>query len=538
MDLRGYSGLLIDDLPEMRSAVRIQLTDAGLSTCDVARNVKEAMERLLSRRYDLIVCDYNLGQGADGQQFLELVRRKRTLPLTTAFLMITGETGYEQVSTAAEFAPDDYLLKPFTSELLRARLGRILDKKKALTPIYKHMGERIDREAALAACDSLLAGKSRYELDVLRLKGELLLGLGRSEQALALYENVLAQRATPWAHVGRARATAVLGREDDAKEQLQKALGAYPSYLAAYDSLAALLEKTDKAAAQQVVEQALKVAPSTQRQRQIGALALENKDFARAEEAFQRTVEKDRTGFFKSHDDYAGLAKSCAEQGKTQVALAAVKDMATHFQRTPELAARQAALESQVHGKAGNAALAKAALDKALTVMAEAKLDAGAALEVAEACFAGDREEDAKRIIQAVAEDNHEDDGIFARAQAVFATAGLGDEGTVFLEATRKRMIALNNDAVGLARAGQLDQAIAMLNEAADRLPNNAQVSINAALALLMYVQKNGTDADKIVQAQRYLAQARHANPEHPKLAEVEAAYARLTAAGGSAAAA
>lgn len=538
MDLRGYCGLLIDDLPEMRSAVRIQLTDAGLSKCDVARNVKEAMDRLVSNRYDLIVCDYNLGQGADGQQFLELVRRKRTLPLTTAFLMITGETGYEQVSTAAEFAPDDYLLKPFTSELLRARLGRILDKKKALTPIYKHMGERIDRAAALAACESLLASKSRYDLDVLRLQGELLLGLERSEDALALYENVLAQRATPWAHVGRARAMAALGREDDAKEQLQQALGAYPNYLAAYDSLATLLEKTDKAAAQQVVEQALKVAPSTQRQRQIGALALENKDFARAEEAFQRTVEKDRTGFFKSHDDYAGLAKSCAEQGKTQGALAAVKDMSMHFQRTPELAARQAALESQVHTKAGNAALAKAALDKALAVMAEANLDAGAALEVAEACFASDREEDAKRIIQAVAEDNHEDDGVFARAQAVFATAGLGDEGSVFLDATRKRMIALNNDAVGLAKAGQLDQAIAMLQEAADRLHNNAQVSINAALALLMYMQKNGADAEKIAQAQRYLAQARRANPEHPKLAEVEAAYARLGAADGSAAAA
>ena len=536
MDLRDHCGLLIDDIPEMRSAVRIQLTDAGLTKCDLARNVKEAMDRLSANRYDLIVCDYNLGQGADGQQFLELVRRKRTLPLSTAFLMITGETGYEQVSTAAEFAPDDYLLKPFTSELLRARLGRILDKKKALTPIYKHMGERGDRATALAACDEMLAGKSRYELDVLRMKGELLLGLERADEALALYESVLAQRATPWADVGRARAMAALGRDDDAKEQLQKALGAYPNYLAAYDSLATLLEKTDKTAAQQIVEQALKVAPSTQRQRQIGALALENKDFARAQEAFQRTVEKDRTGFFKSHDDYTGLAKSCAEQGKTQEALAAIKDMGTHFQRTPELAARQAALESQVHTKAGNAPLAKAALDKALAVMKEADLDAGAALEIAEACFAGDREEDAKRIIQTVAEDNHEDDRVFARAHAVFATAGLGDEGTVFLEATRKRMIALNNDAVGLAKAGQLDQAIAMLQEAADRLHNNAQVSINAALAILMYVQKNGMDAEKVAQAQRYIAQARRANPEHPKLAEVEAAYGRLgTPAAGAA---
>lgn len=157
MDLRDKVGLLIDDMPEMRSAMRIQLTDAGLEKCDQARSIKEAIDRLKEKRYDLIVCDYNLGQGADGQQLLELVRRKKILPLSTAFMIVTGETGYEQVSTAAEYAPDDYLLKPFTADLLGTRLGRILDKKAALAPIYSQMGEKGDRTKALAACEALLA---------------------------------------------------------------------------------------------------------------------------------------------------------------------------------------------------------------------------------------------------------------------------------------------------------------------------------------------------------------------------------------------
>ncbi|MDO8933848.1 MAG: tetratricopeptide repeat protein [Rhodocyclaceae bacterium] len=528
MDLRGYYGLLIDDIPEMRSTVRIQLADAGLEKCDMARNIKEAVDKLSANRYDLIVCDYNLGQGADGQQFLELVRRKQILPLTTAFLMITGETGYEQVSTAAGFAPDDYLLKPFTSDTLHMRLDRILEKKEALKPLYRHMGERGDRKLALAACDEMLAAKTRYSLDVLRIKGELLLAQKRNDEAQALYDGVLQQRATPWAEVGKARALVAAGNDDEARTQLQRVLEAYPNYLAAYDSLAQLLEKTDKPAAQQIVEQALKVAPSTQRQRRIGGLALENKDFGRAEEAFKRTVEKDRTGFFKSHDDYAGLAKSCAEQGKTQEALAAVKDMGVHFQRTPELAARQAAVESQVHTRAGNTREAWAALEKAMAVMKDAELDPTTSLEIAQACFAGGHEEDAKRIIQTIAEDNHENEQVLARAQSVFAAAGLGDEGTIFLDATKKRMIKLNNDAVGLAKAGDLDQAIAMLQEAADRLHNNAQIAVNAALALLMHIQKNGMDAGRLGQAQRYIRQARLANPEHPKLAEVEAFYRKL----------
>ena len=527
MDLSKLSGLLIDDIPEMRSAVRIQLADSGLERCDAARNIKEALERIAANRYDLIVCDYNLGQGADGQQLLELVRRRKTLPLTTVFLMITGETSYEQVSTAAEYSPDDYLIKPFTSQTLQTRLERIIEKKQALRPIYKHLGERGDKQKALAECDALLAQQSRYSLDILRIKGDLLLAMQRNDDALAVYQGVLDQRATPWASVGKARVLAAMGDDANAKQHLEQALEAYPNYLAAYDSLARLLEKDDRAAAQQVVEQALKVAPSTQRQRQLGALALDNKDFTRAEEAFQRAVEKDRTGFFKSHDDYSGLAKSRVEQGKVKEALAAVKDMGQHFSRSPELAVHQAAAESIVHAKAGDPAAAKAALERALAAV-QPGMEVAASLELANACFASGDQEQAKRILKEVAEDHQENDVVLERAQSVFRSAGLESEGAVFLEATRQSMITLNNEAVALAKAGELEKASAMLDEAADRLLNNAQVSINASIAALMQIQRQGASAELVNKALRYITQATRANPDHPRLKEAVQLYRKF----------
>jgi CheY-like chemotaxis protein/Tfp pilus assembly protein PilF len=527
MDLSKYRGLLIDDIPEMRSSVRVQLADCGLENCDTARNIKEALARIAANRYDLIICDYNLGQGADGQQLLELVRRRKTLPLTTAFLMITGETGYEQVATAAEYSPDDYLIKPFTSQTLQTRLDRVIDKKQALRPVYVHLGERGDKHKALAECDALLAQSSRYALDVLRLKGDLLLAMRRNDEALALYQGVLDQRATPWASVGKARALAATGNDGDAKEHLGKALEAYPNYLAAYDTLARLLEKDDRAAAQQMVEQALKVAPSTQRQRQLGALALENKDFTRAEEAFQRAVEKDRTGFFKSHDDYSGLAKSRVEQGKVKEALAAVKDMGQHFQRTPELAVHQAALESIVLVKSGDAAAAKAALERALAAV-EPGMEVAASLELANACFVSGDQEQAKRILRNVAEDHQENEAVLERAQGVFRAAGLEKEGELFLEATKTAMVALNNDAVALAKSGELDKASAMLDEAADRLPNNAQVAINASIAAMMQIQRQGASAELINKAHRYIVQADRVNHDHPRLGEAVELYRKF----------
>ncbi|OHC64412.1 MAG: hypothetical protein A2040_01905 [Rhodocyclales bacterium GWA2_65_19] len=529
MDLSKLNALLIDDIPEMRSSVRIQLADCGLERCDTARNVKEAVDRISAKRYDLIVCDYNLGQGADGQQLLELVRRRKILPLTTVFLMITGETGYEQVSTAAEYSPDDYLIKPFTSQTLQTRLERIIDKKQALRTVYQHLGERGERQKALAECDAMLAQQSRYALDLLRIKGDLLLDTQRNDDALALYQSVLDQRATPWASVGMARALAAKGDGAAAKEHLSNAIEAYPNYLAAYDSLASLLEKDDSAAAQQVVEQALKVAPSTQRQRQLGALALGNKDFSRAEEAFRRTVEKDRTGFFKSHDDYSGLAKSRVEQGKVQEALTAIKEMGQHFTRSAELTVRQAAVESIVHAKAGNPAAAKAALDRALEAAGtNGEIDVSASLELANACFAAGDQDQAKRILKNVAEDHQENDAVLEQAQAVFRSAGLDDEGEIFLEATRERMIRLNNDAVALAKSGELDKASAMLDEAADRLHNNAQVAINAAIAAMMRIQRQGASAELIDKAHRYITQANRANPDHPRLGEAVQLYRKF----------
>lgn len=529
MDLRGKRGLLIDDVADMRSAMRIQLSDLGMDQCDMARNVKEAIEHMSQCRYDLIVCDYNLGQGADGQQLLELVRRRNLLPRSAVFLMVTGETGYEKVATAAEYAPDDYLIKPFTADKLRTRIERILEKKAALQPIHRWMSEQGDRAKALAACDKLLAAGGRHGLDAMRLKGELLLQEGKATEAQALYESVLQQRATPWAVVGLARAELASGNDAQARQLFESALETYPSYLAAYDSLAEMLARTDKAAAQKVVEQALKVAPSTQRTRELGSLALENKDYERAESAFKRVVEKDRSGFFKSHDDYSILARTFVEQGKTGEALATVKDMGNAFSRTPALEARQAAVEAQVHAKSGNASAAQAALERALAVGQGAQLDLATSLEVAQACFAGGRTEDAKTIIQAIAEDHHENEAAIAKAQAVFAAAGLKDEGAVFLEATRKRMIKLNNDAVGMARAGKLDEAIAMLTEAADRLTNNAQIALNAALALLMHVHRHGPpELAKVTQAHRYILQARQARADHPKLPEVVGFYRKI----------
>ncbi|MFM8454207.1 MAG: response regulator, partial [Gammaproteobacteria bacterium] len=60
--------LVIDDLPDFRAAVKRMLEAFGASEVDVIASGDDALSNLEQKTYDIIVCDYNLGDGKDGQQ--------------------------------------------------------------------------------------------------------------------------------------------------------------------------------------------------------------------------------------------------------------------------------------------------------------------------------------------------------------------------------------------------------------------------------------------------------------------------------------
>ncbi len=125
--------LIIDDMADMRSSLRNQIGSLEITNVGVASSIRDALDLLKQKRYDVILCDYYLGGSTDGQQFLEYLRTAKIISRATLFIMITAETGYESVITAAECLPDDYLLKPFTAETLRSRFQRLMEKRYACT---------------------------------------------------------------------------------------------------------------------------------------------------------------------------------------------------------------------------------------------------------------------------------------------------------------------------------------------------------------------------------------------------------------------
>jgi two-component system chemotaxis response regulator CheY len=123
LDLRA---LVIDDSPVMRQFICRSLSLSGLAftQCAEASDGKEALELLRSRTVDVILCDVNMPH-MDGEQLLEHIEQDpqlRSIPI----LVVSADATAPRVQRMLGLGAQGYLLKPFSPELLRSELRRVL----------------------------------------------------------------------------------------------------------------------------------------------------------------------------------------------------------------------------------------------------------------------------------------------------------------------------------------------------------------------------------------------------------------------------
>lgn len=135
--------LLVDDFIGIRILLRESLRNLGARHIDQAASGGEAMKLLAKTRYDVVLCDYNLGEGKNGQQVLEETRVRNLTAPSSVWLMVSAEKSVESVMGAAEHQPDAYLIKPITEGVLLTRLNRVWHKKQVFREIDQACMERI-----------------------------------------------------------------------------------------------------------------------------------------------------------------------------------------------------------------------------------------------------------------------------------------------------------------------------------------------------------------------------------------------------------
>jgi two-component system chemotaxis response regulator CheY len=121
-----FKVLVVDDQLTMREVARLALQEMGVRLIIDAENGDEAFKKATTQPLDMIISDFNM-PGMDGLALLRAVRGHpavRKLP----FILVTGRGDNALVVSAAQAGVNNYIVKPFTAEMLREKVEAVVGK--------------------------------------------------------------------------------------------------------------------------------------------------------------------------------------------------------------------------------------------------------------------------------------------------------------------------------------------------------------------------------------------------------------------------
>ena len=116
--------LIVDDYQTMLRILRNLLRQLNFKNIDEASDGSEALKKLRSKSFGLVISDWNM-EPMTGIQLLREVRADEKLK-HIPFVMITAESKSENVIAAKEAGVSNYIVKPFNAETLKGKLTSVL----------------------------------------------------------------------------------------------------------------------------------------------------------------------------------------------------------------------------------------------------------------------------------------------------------------------------------------------------------------------------------------------------------------------------
>lgn len=112
--------LVVDDDDGLRAGLAIGLKRDGYYVA-VACDATDALHKLNTEIFDLILLDLHLPGGIGGLELLSKIREERS-PLNLPVIIISGSADSENIVTALRDGANDYVVKPFDTTTVRARV--------------------------------------------------------------------------------------------------------------------------------------------------------------------------------------------------------------------------------------------------------------------------------------------------------------------------------------------------------------------------------------------------------------------------------
>lgn len=116
--------LLVDDSKTMRNIQKAVLAQLGHGDIVEACDGQDALSKAMASKPDLMLVDWNM-PNMDGLTFVKQFRAKGN---KTPIIMVTTEAEKSRVIEAIKAGVNNYVVKPFTPDILQQRIGETLAK--------------------------------------------------------------------------------------------------------------------------------------------------------------------------------------------------------------------------------------------------------------------------------------------------------------------------------------------------------------------------------------------------------------------------
>lgn len=493
--------LIVDDLVEARSSLKKMLTTLGCQHLDTATDGREASGFIQEHHYDMVFSDYNLGKGKDGQQILEEARYSHRLKATSLFVLVTGENAVDMVMGALEYEPDAYITKPFTLNMLRERLTRILNVKAQLDPVNIAIDAK-ETDKAIVLAEHLLQQQPKLLMPITRILGKLYIRQKRFNDAIKIYSELLNIRSVSWARLGQAICIHYLGDSDSALALLKQNLQQHPMYVQCYDWAARIMQSQGKyQLAQKQLEKAVEISPkAVLRQMELGKLAYQNESFDVAEEAFEQAIRLGRHSCYKNSRNYLQFAhavqhhisddKSRANKNKIDKAFRVIDELRQDYAGETEVMFETSIVEGKTHLSTNNSDGARQSANRAEELLEQiSQPDTDQQLLMTEAYIDTGQHVKAKKLMNKL-----KADGLSGSDSQRLETL----EGNLNEIAIREYAADLNSQGVSAYEKGLLEEAIDAFDNATSYEEAGVSVLLNSIQAKISYIEDQQMDVSQL----------------------------------------
>lgn len=162
---RPLKVLIVEDETQVARLIELELGYEGYQV-DIAKNGKEALEKVERFKPDLIILDWILPE-VDG---LEVTRRIRSDGNDVPLIVLTAKDTLSDRVMSLDSGADDYITKPFATEELLARIRAVIRRRpQALEGVLEYHDLWLDQFSRVAKRDGTILDLRAKEFALMRL---------------------------------------------------------------------------------------------------------------------------------------------------------------------------------------------------------------------------------------------------------------------------------------------------------------------------------------------------------------------------------